>query len=270
MDQSLMLVDAHTHLSSILRKNQSTTIEEIMERAHAVGVRSVCTVGDPSEESDEALVHARTHPDIYCALAVHPTNAHLLDEDTRARLVAIAGDPRCVAIGETGVDEYWIGKMESCPEIDIQEEAFEWHMDLARSVDKPVMIHSRDADENLLRVLKNNKDQLPREVMLHCFSSPMETAKQALELGCVLSFCGNTTFKANQFLRDIAAYVPLDRILVETDAPFMSPEPLRGRRNEPSHIIHTYRCIADARGIPVEELAHAVRDNYERVYGIKL
>ncbi|MDO4908827.1 MAG: TatD family hydrolase [Corynebacterium sp.] len=261
-----MLIDAHTHLSSIIRKGEKTTVEEIMARAAEVGVGYVMTVSDDMAESEEAVKHAHLSPNIYCALAFHPTNAHELDETCRKRMAELVQDPKCLAIGETGLDEYWIGKMESCPELDVQEEAFRWHIGLARDVDKPVMIHSRDADENLLRVLKD--EELPREVMLHCFSSPMETAKQALDLGCVLSFCGNTTFKRNDYLREIAAYAPLDRILVETDAPFMSPEPLRGRRNEPSHIVHTYQCIADARGIPRAALEEAVEQNFHRMFRV--
>ncbi|MDO4910389.1 MAG: TatD family hydrolase [Corynebacterium sp.] len=261
-----MFIDAHTHLSSIIRKGEPTTVEELMERAAAVGVGSVITVSDDMAESEEAVKHAQQNENVYCSLAFHPTNAHELDEECRARMQELVRDPKCVAIGETGLDEYWIGKMESCPELPVQEEAFRWHIALARDVDKPVMIHSRDADENLLRVLRD--EELPREVMLHCFSSPMETAREALDLGCVLSFCGNTTFKRNDYLREVAAYAPLDRILIETDAPFMSPEPKRGRRNEPSHIVHTYQCVADARGMSLEALEEAVEQNFHRIFRV--
>ena len=252
------LVDAHTHLASC-----KDPAADIVSRAGAVGVSRMVTVGDGLEEAERALQAAHEFSNVWAACAIHPTKAQELDEQARTRLVQMAADPRCVAIGETGLDTYWIEhEPESTAPLEVQEEALRWHMDLAKETGKVLMIHNREADADLLRVLGDAEN-----VMLHCFSSPLDVARQALERGWVLSFAGNVTFKRNEEMRAAAAAAPAGQLLVETDAPYMTPEPFRGARNEPTFIGHTYNCIAEARGMRVEELIEEVNQTFTSIFG---
>ena len=256
------LIDAHTHLASC-RDDDS----ELVERARAAGVERIVTVGDGLAEAEKALAAAHEFDNVYAACAIHPTKADELDGTARARLSEMAADPRCVAIGETGLDTYWIHhEPETTAPLEVQEEALRWHAELAAKVGKTLMIHNREADEDLMRVLGDCPE--PPRVMLHCFSSPLAVAKKALERGYVLSFAGNVTFKRNEEMRQAAAIAPAGQLLIETDAPYMTPEPFRGARNEPSLIGHTYRCVAQARGQEVEELAAEVATTFARVFGV--
>ncbi|MDN5719666.1 TatD family hydrolase, partial [Corynebacterium sp.] len=242
-------------------------VRAVMGRAAATGVAGVCTVGDGIAEAELALQAAHADERVVAACAVHPTKADELTGDVRDRLRELVADPRCVAVGETGLDTYWIthdpGNTAS---LDVQEEALRWHMDLAAEVGKPLMIHNREADGDLMRVLADAPAELP--VMLHCFSSPLEVAREAVGRGYYLSFCGNVTFKRNEELRQAAALVPSDRLLVETDAPYMMPEPYRGSRNEPAYVGYTARCVAEARGMDAAELGELATANARRLYGI--
>ena len=256
------LIDAHTHLASC-RDDDS----ELVARARAAGVERIVTVGDGLAEAEKALAAAQEFDNVYAACAIHPTKAAELDEAARLRLSEMAADPRCVAIGETGLDTYWIHhEPETTAPLEVQEEALRWHAELAAKVGKTLMIHNREADEDLMRVLGDCPE--PPTVMLHCFSSPLAVAKEALERGYVLSFAGNVTFKRNEEMRQTAAIAPAGQLLIETDAPYMTPEPFRGARNEPSLIGHTYRCVAQARGQEVEDLAAEVATTFARVFGV--
>ncbi|MGV0868791.1 TatD family hydrolase [Corynebacterium kalidii] len=256
------LFDAHTHLTSC-----ADPARALMDRAAAVGVRGVCTVGDGIEEAEQALALAQEDDRVVAACAVHPTKAQELTDEVRERLRALVADPRCVAVGETGLDTYWIthDPGRTAP-LDVQEEALRWHMDLAAEVGKPLMIHNREADDDLMRVLADAPSGLT--VMLHCFSSPVDVAVEAVERGYYLSFCGNVTFRRNEELRQAAARVPADRILVETDAPYMTPEPFRGARNEPAFVGYTARLLAEVRGVDADEFAATVSANARRLYGL--
>ncbi|QNH96394.1 TatD family hydrolase [Corynebacterium anserum] len=266
------LFDAHTHLYSTVKKmgEQVASYEEgiraLMAEADASGLVGVCTVGDGLPETEHALEAAHMHPNVWAACAIHPTLAHTLDDAAKQRLTEMSQDPRCVAIGETGLDTYWIGKDTETPSLEVQEEAFRWHIDLAVSSGKALMIHNREADEDLLRVLEDAPR--PQTVILHCFSSPLEVAKEALGRGYVLSFAGNSTFKRNEELREAARIAPAGQILVETDAPYMTPEPFRGRRNAPSYVGYTAWVLAEVRGQSEREFAELVTANACRVYGI--
>ena len=254
------LIDAHTHLASC--KDDAAAL---VERAGAAGVDKLCTVGDGLAEAEAALAAAHAFPQVYAACAIHPTRVGELDQAAQARLVEMIADPRCVAVGETGLDTYWIGKSETCAPLDMQEEALRWHIDRAVEADKALMIHNREADADLLRVLADAP--APRATILHCFSSPLDVAREALDRGYVLSFAGNVTFKRNEELREAARLAPTGQVLIETDAPYMTPEPFRGSRNEPSLIGHTALCVAEARGLSPEELAEEISATFDRVYG---
>lgn len=256
------LIDAHTHLGSC-----KDDVTALVTRAAEAGVGRICTVGDGLAEAELALKTAQEQDNVWAACAIHPTKAQQLDQVARERLSVMAADPACVAVGETGLDTYWITHdPERTADLATQEEAFRWHIDLSVSAAKALMIHNREADADLMRVLADSPTA--PQTILHCFSSPLDMAKEALERGYILSFAGNVTFKRNEELREAARIAPLEQILIETDAPYMTPEPFRGSRNEPSLIGHTALCIAQARGMAVEELAEALTLNFDRVYGL--
>lgn len=260
------LVDAHTHLASCKAVGKPE-VDAFVERAVAAGVEKICTVGDGVDEAELALRAAHCNDRVWAACAVHPTRAGELDDAAKARLEEMIADPRCVAVGETGLDTYWIKHSpDDTAPLEVQEEALRWHIDKAVEHGKALMIHNREADADLLRVLADAPT--PKETILHCFSSPLEVAKEALDRGYVLSFAGNVTFKRNEEMRQAAALAPTGQFLIETDAPYMTPEPFRGARNEPSLIGHTALCIAEARGEDVAAVAAAVNATFDRVYGL--
>lgn len=260
------LIDAHTHLASA-GASTPADIDAIVERAVAAGVEKLCTVGDGLAEAKLALEAARHNDRVFAACAIHPTKAHELDEQAREALTEMAHDPRCVAIGETGIDTYWLQHdPEKTAPLEVQEEALRWHIDLAVETGKALMIHNREGDEHLMRILADAPQ--PTTVMLHCFSSPVDVAREALDRGYVLSFAGNATFKRNDYLRGAAAMAPAEQILVETDAPYMTPEPFRGAHNEPALIGHTALVLAQARGEAPADFAAQVNRNFDRVFGV--
>lgn len=253
------LIDAHTHLTS-----SKEPVDVLVRRAIAAGVTRMCTVGDGVEEAEAALAVADgTH--VWAACAVHPTKAaEYLDNQERLRTLVF--DPLCVAVGETGIDRYWLERDERTAPIELQEEAFRWHIDLAVEAGKALMIHNREGDADVLRILDDSPR--PKEVIFHCFSSSVETARAALDRGYVLSFAGNVTFKRNDELRAAAALAPAGQYLVETDAPYLTPVPHRGKPNEPAMIPHTAACLAEARGVDVAQVAREVSATFDRVYGL--
>ncbi|OHF37446.1 TatD family hydrolase [Corynebacterium sp. HMSC074A01] len=261
-----MLVDAHTHLASTGARTQAE-VDAIVNRALDAGVERMCTVGDGLEEAELALAAAQMNERVFAACAIHPTRAHELDDAARTRLREMAADARCVAVGETGIDTYWLKHdAERTAPLEVQEEALRFHIDLAVESGKALMIHNREGDAELMRILTDAP--APREVILHCFSSPVEVAKEAIERGYVLSFAGNVTFKRNDELREAAKLAPAGQLLIETDAPYMTPEPFRGARNEPALIGHTAKVVAEARDMPVEALAEEVSTTFDRVFNL--
>ena len=260
------LIDAHTHLASCGARS-AEEVDAFVERALAAGVERICTVGDGLEEAELALQAAHFNERVFAACAIHPTRAHELDDVARARLTEMAADERCVAVGETGIDTYWLKHdAEGTAPLEVQEDAFRWHIDLACESGKALMIHNREGDAEMLRIL--DSAPRPEHVILHCFSSPLDVAREAIERGYVLSFAGNVTFKRNDQLREAAALAPAGQLLVETDAPYMTPEPFRGAKNEPSLIGHTAKVVSEARGMEVADVAREIAETFSRVYGV--
>lgn len=264
------LVDAHTHLYSCGART-ADEVRAAADRAGEAGVATLVTVGDDLHESEAAVAAAEADPRVFAATAVHPTRAREVTDPeggarVRERLAELARHPRVVAVGETGFDRYWIGSMEGCADLDEQEESLRWHAALAAEVGKCLMIHNREADSDLMRVLAD----VPAapHVMLHCFSSPLDVAREALDRGYVLSFTGNVTFKANDELREAARIAPAGQILVETDAPFMTPEPFRGATNEPGLVGYTARAVAEVRGQSPEEFVAETARTARQVFGL--
>lgn len=257
------LVDAHTHLDACGAHDAATTAA-ILDRAAAVGVGRVVTVADDLDAAKFAVRAAHWDERVFAAVAIHPTRANSLDDAMRADIERLAADPRCVAVGETGLDLYWPGTLDGCAEPAEQEDAFRWHIDLAKRLGKPLMIHNREADADLLRVL--HAEGAPETVIFHCFSSDADMARKCVDAGYVLSFSGTVSFKNAKALREAAPLVPADLVLVETDAPFLTPHPFRGAPNESYCLPYTVRALAEVRGESAEELAHATTANAERVY----
>jgi len=259
------LVDAHTHLDACGAAD-AAGVAAIVDRAAAVGVQRVVTVADDLDAARFAARAAHWDERVFAAVAIHPTRANTLDDATRGEIERLAADPRCVAVGETGLDLYWPGKLEGCAEPAEQEEGFRWHIDLAKRLGKPLMIHNRDADDELLRVLHD--EGAPETVIFHCFSSGPETARACVDAGYVLSFSGTVSFKNAKALREAAPLVPREQVLVETDAPFLTPHPFRGAPNESYCLPYTVRALAELRGEDAHLLAAATTANAERVYGL--
>ena len=260
------LIDAHTHLASCGARS-AVEVDAFVERALAAGVERICTVGDGLEEAELALQAAHFNKRVFAACAIHPTRAHELDDGARARLTEMAADERCVAVGETGIDTYWLKHdAEGTAPLEVQEDAFRWHIDLACESGKALMIHNREGDAEMMRIL--DSAPRPEHVILHCFSSPLDVAREAIERGYVLSFAGNVTFKRKEELREAAALAPAGQLLVETDAPYMTPEPFRGAKNEPSLIGHTAKVVAEVRGMEVADVAREIAETFSRVYGV--
>ena len=268
------LVDAHTHLYSCGHRT-ADEVRAAADRAGLAGVAAMVNVGDNLAESEAVVASAEADERVYAAVAVHPTRAREITdpvggEAVRARLRELAAHPRVVSVGETGLDHYWVGKMDGCADPAEQEESLRWHAGLAAEVGKCLMIHNREADDDLMRVLAEvaGPGSGVPSVMLHCFSSPVDVAREALERGYVLSFTGNVTFKANEHLREAARLAPAGQLLVETDAPYMAPEPFRGARNEPGLVGYTARAVAEVRGQSPEELVAEVAETARAVFGL--
>ncbi|MBM4721903.1 YchF/TatD family DNA exonuclease [Rhodococcus hoagii] len=257
------LVDAHTHLDACGATDAEST-RAIVDRAASVGVERIVTVADDLAAAQFAVNAANWDERVFAAVAIHPTRANTLDDATKAEIERLASDPRVVAVGETGLDLYWPGKLDGCAAVEEQEDGFRWHIDLAKRLGKPLMIHNREADTDLLRVL--DAEGAPETVILHCFSSDSAMARACVDAGYVLSFSGTVSFKNAKALREAALSVPSDQLLVETDAPYLTPHPYRGAPNQSYCLPYTLRALAEVRGEDPIELAKASTATAERVY----
>lgn len=260
------LIDAHTHLDACGARD-ADDVRRILDRAESVGVATVVTIADDLEAARWAVRAAEWDDRVYAAVALHPTRANALDDAARAELEELAGHPRVVAIGETGMDLYWPGRLDGCAEVPEQREAFAWHIDLAKRVGKPLMIHDRDGDTDVLDVLA--AEGAPDTVIFHCFSSGPDMARTCADAGWLMSLSGTVSFRNAASLRDAARLIPQDLLLVETDAPFLTPHPFRGAPNESYCLPYTVRALAEVVDRPAEDLARQTADNAARTYGIR-
>jgi TatD DNase family protein len=255
------VVDAHTHLDAC-GADEPGALLAVMDRARSVGVTAVVTSGDDLASSRWAAAAAREHPDVYAAVGIHPTRADTLTDPVKAEIADLARGSRVVAIGETGLDHYW----DAAPH-GIQATSFAWHIAMAKEVGKPLVVHDRQAHQAILDVLR--AEGAPDIVVFHCFSGDAGFARQCLDAGYLLSFAGPVTFTNAPDLREAAALAPADRILLETDAPFLTPHPHRGKRNEPYALPYTVRALAAVRSVDVESLCESVRLTTSRIFGIE-
>ncbi|HWE88039.1 MAG TPA: TatD family hydrolase [Pseudonocardiaceae bacterium] len=254
------VVDAHTHLDAAGATDRAS-VAAMLDRAEAAGVDRVVTVADDLDSARWAAQASTWDSRVFAAVALHPTRTARFTDADRDVLRALAIQPRVVAIGETGLDYYWD---HSPPER--QQEAFRWHIELAKSVGKPLMIHDRDAHEDILTILKDEGS--PDTVIFHCFSGDADFARRCVSAGFVLSFSGTVTFRNARGVRDAAALVPSDQLLVETDAPFLTPHPFRGRPNEPYCAAYTVRELAALRNTDIGQMADILANNANRLFGL--
>lgn len=253
-----MLVDHHCHLDF---PDFAPELDQVVARAREAGVGTMVTISTRIREFDKVLAVAERFDDIYCSVGTHPHNAHEELDIPLQKLIELTRHPKVVAVGEAGLDYYY---KHSTPEA--QAEGFRRHIAAARETGLPLEIHTRDADDDTIAILEDEHAKGAFPAVLHCFTGGRKLAMRALDLGLYVSFSGVITFKKNDVLREIARDVPLDRLLVETDAPFLAPDPFRGKRNEPSYIARTAAALATVKGISNEELARATSDNFFRLY----
>lgn len=260
------LIDAHTHLDACGARDADGPdgVIAIVERAAAVGVVAVVTVADDLESARWVTAAAEWDRRVYAAVALHPTRANALTDAARAEIERLAAHPRVVAVGETGMDLYWPGRLDGCASPDVQREAFAWHIDLAKRCGKPLMIHNRNADAEVLDVLR--AEGAPDQVIFHCFSSDSAMARRCVAAGWVLSLSGTVSFRNARSLREAVPLIPAQQLLVETDAPFLTPHPHRGLANEPYCLPYTVRAVAELLDRAPEELAQITTSNARRVY----
>jgi TatD DNase family protein len=279
------LTDSHAHLDMV-----PGGLVEVLARAEAAGVRTILAIGigDGPHQMQRALQIAQEFsgkpatPAIYASAGIHPQEAHRADANALAKLARLAEDNRVIAIGEIGLDYYHVDN----PATEVQKAAFVAQMQIAATAGKPILIHCRTSDlatpeakekfgpadawQNLLELLDahwspKDRGKTPAGI-LHCFSGTIEQAQRALDLGFYLSFAGNLTYPRAAGLREVATFAPANRILVETDAPFLAPIPHRGQQNEPALVVHTAQCLAGLRGISLEALAALTTANFQRLF----
>ncbi|HHY38487.1 MAG TPA: TatD family hydrolase [Clostridia bacterium] len=255
-----MLVDSHVHISM---KDYDTDREEVIRRARAAGVRLMVEVGYDLESSERAVGLARTNEGIVAAVGVHPHDAKTWNREASDRIEELAKEDSVVAIGEIGLDYY---RNLSSPQE--QAAAFRAQIDLAARLNLPVIIHERDAFEDVLSILVDaGAERLPGVVM-HCFSGDWRAARRCLDRGFYISIAGPVTYKNSKFQEQVARLCPLDRLLTETDSPYLTPSPFRGKRNEPSYVKDVTEHIARIRSMPVEILGKTVLENAYKAFGL--
>lgn len=257
------ITDAHTHLDACGART-ADDVKAFLDRAASVGVARAVTVADNLASAQWVAEAATWDEKLFAAVAIHPTRTADFGAAEQAEIERLSKQDRVVAVGETGLDYYWTQFSQSASPPDAQQEAFRWHIDLAKRVGKPLMIHDRDAHEDVLRVL--DEEGAPETVVFHCFSGDAAFARRCLDAGYVLSFAGPVTFKNAPDLQEAAKIVPRAQLMVETDAPFLTPHPHRGRPNEPYCAVYTLRALAQLRGDDVDELAAAVHDTASTTY----
>ena len=252
-----MLIDSHCHLDYF-----TAELDAVLTRASEAGVGELVTIGTTLEQSRAIQAIADSHPNVWCTVGVHPQNAHKAAVPTPEAIADLARHPKVVGIGESGLDYFY----DTAPP-EVQQASFRAHIRAARLADVPLCIHARSADDDIAAILREEREEGgPYAFLLHCFSSGRGLAEAALAMGGYISFSGIVTFPKSIENRDIARDVPADRLLVETDAPYLAPVPFRGKRNEPGHVAHTAAALAELRGLSPEALAALTTGNFRRLF----
>ena len=253
-----MLIDTHCHLDF---PEFAGDLDGVRARAHAAGVGRMITISTRVKKFDVYRGIAEAADNVWFSVGTHPHQAHEEPDVTAADLEALASHPRCVAIGEAGLDYHY----DKSPR-DVAARVFRTHIEAARRTGLPLVIHARDADEDVAAILRDEMGKGPFKALLHCFTASRMLAETGVELGLYVSFSGVLTFKNSQALRDIARDLPLDRLLVETDAPFLAPVPYRGKPNQPAYVAETAKTLGDLKGLSAEEIGVKTTDNTMRLF----
>lgn len=253
-----MLVDSHCHLDF---PDFAAERDAIVARAREQGIGRMVTISTKVRKFPEILDIARAYDDVFCSVGTHPHYADKEPDVTTADLMKLTNDPKVVAIGEAGLDYF-----RNNSSVEGQERGFRRHIAAARETGLPLVIHAREADDDVARVLEEETAKGAFPFVLHCFTGGPDLARRGVALGGYVSFSGVITFKKNEALREIAASLPENRILVETDAPFLAPEPFRGKRNEPAFVTNTAKALAAARGTDFDTIARQTTDNFFRLF----
>ncbi|MEN3330098.1 MAG: TatD DNase family protein [Acidobacteriota bacterium] len=255
-----MFVDSHAHIDG---EEFDGDRGEVIQRAHSAGVSLILNVGtgDPHSDAFERAVElGRQHDSIYTAIGTHPHDARLYDDAAEEKIKNLINNEHLIAWGEIGLDFHY----DNSPR-DVQIEVFKRQLRAARECDLPVVIHTREAESETIEILQNEYDG---SGVFHCFSGSLELAQRAVEIGFMISFSGIVTFKKADELRAVAKEVPLDRLLIETDCPYLTPIPYRGKRNEPAYVVEVARCLATLHGIDIEDMARLTTENFNRFFGL--
>ncbi len=252
-----MAIDSHCHLND---DAYNEDLNQVIERLDKSGVNIAVTIGYDLESSIKGLEIANANENIYCVVGFHPECVASYKDEMLLELEKLCDNEKVVAIGEIGLDYHYEGY-----DKDLQKEIFIKQLDLARKLQLPVVIHQRDCGFDLLEILKKHSHGI-KGIILHCFSESVEMAKEFLKLGCYISFAGTLTFKNARQLPEVAKLVPLDKMLTETDCPYLTPHPFRGRRNEPSYVTYVVEKLAEIKGMTVTEIEKQVEDNLKRVF----
>ena len=254
-----MLVDHHCHLDFPQLHDQ---LDDVLARARNAGVGAMVTISTRIRQFDRLKRIVEAHPQIFCSIGTHPHYADIELDISAEETIAISAHPKVVAIGEAGLDYHY----DNSPR-EAQAEGFRRHISVARATGLPLVIHARDADEDVAYILEDEMEAGEFSAVLHCFTGGRKLAERGLALGLYVSFSGVITFKNSQLLRDVAADVPMDRLLVETDAPYLAPVPFRGKQNEPAYVAHTARALAEIKGVSEDDIAAQTTANFFSLYG---
>jgi TatD DNase family protein len=253
-----MLIDSHCHLDF---PDFADDLEGIVARAAAAGVGRIVTISTRVRRLGALLAIAERFPDVYCSVGTHPHQADEEDGIGADELIELARHPKVVAFGEAGLDHFYQhGSREA------QERGFRTHIAAARATGLPLVIHTREADDDCGRILEDEMTRGSFRAVLHCYTGGRDLAMKAISLGLSISFTGILTFKKSESLRDLAAELPADRIMVETDAPYLAPGKFRGKRNEPSYVVETAKVLAETRGVSLEEISRQTTENFFRLF----
>lgn len=258
MSQRIEITDSHCHLDF---PDFDENRDEVIARAESAGVTRMVTICTKLRQLDHVRRIAETYPSVFFAAGTHPMSAASEPMVTVEELVALAQHPKFVGIGESGLDYHY-----TADSAEVQQESLRVHIAAARQTGLPLIVHARDADEDMARILSEELAKGSYSCVMHCFSSSAQLAKDALDLGFYLSMSGIAAFPKSQELRDIFASAPVDRILVETDAPYLAPPPHRGRRNEPAYSVHTAQVGAEVFGMEWPEFAAQTQANFDRLF----
>ncbi|MBN8968593.1 MAG: TatD family hydrolase [Rhizobiales bacterium] len=253
-----MLVDSHCHLDF---PDFADDLDGIVARAEAAGVERIVTISTRVRRIAALQAIAERFANVYCSVGTHPHQADEEDGITADELIALTQHSKTVALGEAGLDYFYDNSSRAA-----QERGFRAHIAAARATGLPLVIHTREADEDCGRILDQEMAKGPFRAVLHCYTGGRDLAMKAIAHGLSISFTGILTFKNSQAIRDIAAELPADRIMVETDAPFLAPGKFRGKRNEPAFVVETAKVLADVRGVSFEEIARQTTDNFYRFF----